>query len=281
MVTGVFFHPRLVGEEWPIIGDRYRNFPRILSELAASNPNLKLIQPDAVSEELLLRIHTRSHIEGQRGTRYYEGARIAVGGLVKACELVYSGQLQNAVVFNVAAGHHAHRDYAWGGTYLSAIGPALIRLRELDCVRVAYLDTDSHHGDGDREILSGDPNAIHICFCSSNSIQENGTKVCIDVGWSTTDQDYLDKVSRTLEMVRKFKPQIIIHFFGHDTYMHDYGSRGLTLNFFPKLAEMMLRFSQEVCGGRYVVMDGGGADRDATEYIWTQMLKILSTTFSR
>lgn len=276
MVTGVFFHPDFAGRSWPIIGNRYLNFPKILRELAALNPSIKLIQPDPIPEDLLLKVHTRSYIEQQRRAWYYEGARISVGGLVRACELVYAGQLSNAVSFSVAAGHHAHRDYAWGGTYLSAIGPALIRLREVGCVRVAYLDTDSHHGDGDREMVSGDPNVLHICFCSSDVVEDAGTKICINVGWWTTDQDYLDKVSKALELVREFKPQIIVHFFGHDTYIHDYGSRGLSLDFFPKLAEIVLKFSHEVCGGKYVLMDGGGANREATEYIWTKVIGLLS-----
>ncbi|MCX8205526.1 MAG: hypothetical protein N3H31_07750 [Candidatus Nezhaarchaeota archaeon] len=216
-------------------------------------------------------------MDRERATWYYQAARIAVGGVVKACELVYSGLLRNAVVFSVAAGHHAHRGYAWGGTYLSAIGPALVKLREVGCVRVAYLDTDSHHGDGDREVLRGDLNVAHVCFCDVDSVEEGGVKVCINVGRRTTDQEYLEKVSRALESLKRFKPEVVVHFLGHDTYVHDYGSRGLSLDFFPRLAEEVLRFSEEVCGGRYVAVDGGGANREATEYIWAQILKVLSS----
>lgn len=54
----------------------------------------------------------------------------SVGGSVEATERILSGDMTNALVFTVAAGHHAERDSAWGGTYASCAGPAFHNVRE-------------------------------------------------------------------------------------------------------------------------------------------------------
>ncbi|HDI01214.1 MAG TPA: hypothetical protein ENF78_02165 [Candidatus Bathyarchaeota archaeon] len=276
MATGVFFHEEFVGKEWPVIGDRYERFPTILAELARSLPGIRLIEPEPVPEELLARVHTPDYLARVKRAWYYEGARLTVGAFVRACEMVWSGELDNAVVFLVAAGHHAHRDYAWGGTYLSLIGPALVRLRELGLKRLVYIDTDAHHADGAREVLMGDRDVLHICFCHQDVVEDDGTKICIDVGWSSTDDAYMAKVREVLPTIRAFRPQMILHFLGHDTHRDDYGSLGLTEGFFIRLVEELKALAGEVCSGKYVVAHGGGANKQVAELIWPKIIRLLA-----
>ena len=277
MVTGVFFHELFAGRSWPIIGDRYRRFPELLAELERSVPGVRLIRPEPAPEELLARVHTPEHLANVKRAWYYEGARLTVGGFVRACEMVWRGELDNAVVFLVAAGHHAHRDWAWGGTYLSCIGPALIRLRELGLRRLAYLDTDAHHADGAREILLGDRDVLHVCFCDQDVSEDGGTKICVDVGWRTSDEAYLAKVRGVFPLIRRFGPQMIVHFLGHDTHRADYGSRGLSEEFFIQLVRELKALADEVCDGKYVVVHGGGANRRVAERIWPEIIRLLAS----
>lgn len=272
----MFFHRSFVGRSWPIIGDRYQGFPELLEELKREVPGLVVIEPEPAPEDLLRRVHTDDYLRSVKKAWYYEGARLTVGGCVKACEMVWRGELDNAVVLLVAAGHHAHRDYAWGGTYLSCIGPCLIRLRELGLRRLAYIDTDCHHGDGDREILTGDRDVLHICFCHSDVVEDEGTKICVDVGFRTTNEEYLRKVREAFPLIRRFKPEMIVHFFGHDTHKNDYGSKGLTEEFFYQLAKEVMDLASEVCGGKYVVIDGGGMNKEVTRRIWREVIRILA-----
>ncbi len=274
MPTGVFFHKEFVGRNWPVVGDRYAGFEKIVRELSR-DPEVLVVEPKPVSEELLLRVHTRDFLEEQRRAWYYHGARLTVGGLVKACEMVWRGELSNAVVFLVAAGHHASKSSAWGGTYLSCIGPALVRLRELGLKRLALIDTDAHHGDGDRDVLKGDKDVLHICFCWRSETEDGGTKICVNVRGVGGDEDYLEKVRSTFPMVRDFEPEMIVHFFGHDTHWNDYGSLGLSEDFYVELAKEVKGLAEEVCEGRYVIMDGGGANREVGEYIWPRIIGIL------
>jgi len=276
MTTGIYFSKYFIGKSWPIIGDRYRGYPEMLSRLSSELGNIKIIEPKPVSEDLLLKVHTKEYIEYVKRQWFYEGARITVGGCIDACERVWMGEFNDAIVFLVAAGHHTHRDYGWGGTYLSCIGPSLIRLRELGVKRVAYLDTDCHHGDGDREILLNDDDVLHICFCGYGRT-DSETKICVDVGFKTTNSEYLSKVEGVLPKIKSFNPQIIIHFFGHDTHKDDYGSKGLTEEFFIELARMMKDFALEVCDGKYVIIDGGGMNRRVGLYIWERIIRLLSS----
>lgn len=276
MTTGIYFSKYFIGRNWPIVGDRYRNFSEMLSKLSSELHNIRVIEPKPVSEEILLKVHTKEYLDYVRRQWFYEGARITVGGCIDACEKVWKGEFDDAIVFLVAAGHHTHRDYGWGGTYLSCIGPILIRLRELGVRRIAYLDTDCHHGDGDREILLGDDDVLHICFCGYGRT-DNETKLCVDVGFKTTDEEYLNKVKNTFPIIENFNPQMIIHFFGHDTHRDDYGSKGLTEDFFIDLARIIKDLSIEVCNGKYVIIDGGGMNRRVGMYIWERIIRLLAS----
>ncbi|MHA1593737.1 MAG: hypothetical protein ACTSXX_03245 [Candidatus Baldrarchaeia archaeon] len=275
--TGIFFTKKFCGKDWPIIGDKFRNFPEVLEDVLKL-PNVILIEPKPVDEELLYRVHTRDLVDRTRKMWYYEGARYAVGGCVKASEMVLSGDLKNALVFTVAAGHHAGRSHAWGGTYLSCLGPAVLVLREKYGVRrVAILDTDSHHGDGDRDMFLGDKDVLHVCFCSYSSAEDDNTKIDVDVGWRTSDEEYLSLVEEEfIKRAEKFRPEVIFHFLGHDTCRGDYGDRGLSQDFFIKLAEVVKECAERVCNGRYIVLTGGGHRRDVAEYIFPRIAKILA-----
>lgn len=46
--TGVFFHERFRGKEWLIIGDKFQNFPRVMSR-AVRLPQVKFFTPEKVS----------------------------------------------------------------------------------------------------------------------------------------------------------------------------------------------------------------------------------------
>lgn len=275
--VGVFFHPSFKGKPWPIIGDKFRSFPEALSKLIDEGKAM-LMEPKPVPEDLLLKVHTEDLLRDVRSRWYYEGAALSVGGCVEAVEKVWRGELSSALVFSVAAGHHAGRSYAWGGTYLSCFGPAVVRLLEEGATKIAVVDTDSHHGDGDREIFSGNPAVLHVCFCSTDRVEEGGLKVDVDVGWRTSDEEYLRKVE--LEFIRRayaFEPDIILHFLGHDTCQGDYGDRGLTPSFYPRLVEMIKACADDLCDGRYVIVTGGGSRADVAETIFPAAVEILAS----
>ncbi len=277
MVTGVFFSRVFSGKEWPIIGDKFGGFPEAMSD-ALALPNVKLFEPEPVPEELLVMVHEKIVLDSLRGKWYREGALLSSGGTVNAAEKCWLGEISNALVFSVAAGHHAGPRSAWGGTYVSCIGPAIVNLRRKHGVRrFSILYTDAHHGDGCRAIFSGDRDVLHVCFCGMNSISSDGTKIDVSLGWETSEEEYLEKVNEVfVKSVKKFKPSMIFHFFGHDTCQGDYGDIGLTRNFYVELAKVVFECSEEICDGKYIVVTGGGSRGDIAEYVFPKVVKVLA-----
>lgn len=277
MKTGVFFHREFSLKDWPIIGNKYRNFPGVM-EKALSLEGVKLFESKPAAEELLSRVHTESYLKDVKNAWYYPGATLAVGGCVEASEKIAEGEITNALVFAVAAGHHAEPASAWGGTYLSCAGPAVAHVRDLiGHRRFAILDTDSHHGNGTRAVFRNDPEVLHVCFCDDDTIEGNGTKIDVDAGYRTHDPAYLEKVrTEFLERVRRFRPFMIYHNFGHDTCEGDYGDRGLSRSFFLRLAEEVKDCADEVCEGRYLIITHGGYLLEVAEYIFPRIVEILA-----
>ncbi len=276
--TGVFFHPLMAQGVWPIIGNKFERFPEVMKEVLKTE-EVELYEAEPVPEELLLRCHTPDYLQQLKGTWYWQGAVRAVGGCVRASEMVSRGELRNALVFSVAAGHHASASSGWGGTYLACIAPSVVNLRDKGLIRrVAIIDTDCHHGDGTRSFFASDPEALHICFCHTDWVSSDGTKVDVAIPFGIGDDGYLKKVEEEFfERARSFKPEMIFHNFGHDTCDGDYGDRGLTPDFFPRLAMLVKGFSEEVAEGRYIIITHGGARKDVAERIFPEIVRILAS----
>jgi acetoin utilization deacetylase AcuC-like enzyme len=276
-ITGVFYHPLFHRKRWDIINDKFRNFPTIMKK-QLSLPNVRLYKPEKVDEELLLKIHTKRFVQDLKNQWYKDGAYYTVGGCVEASEMIMDRKLKNALVFGVAAGHHAERDSAWGGTYASVSGPVVVNLEEkFPDVRIAILDTDSHHGNGTRDVTMGNHNVLHVCFCSTNKIEDNNTKICVDCGFQTNDEKYLNLVKREfIERLNDFHPDIILHLLGHDTTQGDYGSRGLSKTFYPNLVKLIKK-SADICDGKYLINTHGGASVSICEFVYPKAIEILAS----
>ncbi|MHA1266819.1 MAG: hypothetical protein ACTSRS_16400 [Candidatus Helarchaeota archaeon] len=275
--TGVFWNDIFKGRDWPIIGDKFIHFPDVLTDVL-KNDHVVLFESKRFPLESLYKIHTPSVVENFQRAWYCEGGLHAIGGMTEALRMICADELTNALNFMVAVGHHAGRASAWGGTYASLTGPAIYQARQqFGQKKFAILDTDSHHADGTRDIFLGDQQILHVCFCSSNVIEDNGTKICVDAGYNTTDHHYLDLVREEfIPRVEKFKPFAIIHLLGHDTARGDYGSRGLTREFFLDLVKLVNSCARDVCHGRYLITSMGGDRVDLADYIFPNVVKILA-----
>jgi acetoin utilization deacetylase AcuC-like enzyme len=98
-------------------------------EEALKNPSTRLFESKPVDEEILLKVHKQFYIREVQRSWYYKGASLAVGGCVEAATMIARGELTNALVFSVGAGHHCGPSSGWGGTYLSCTGPAVAAVR--------------------------------------------------------------------------------------------------------------------------------------------------------
>lgn len=278
-ITGIFWNDIFRGKNWPIIGDKFIHFPEVLDEVIKYD-NVEIFESPKAQIELLRKVHSDNLVESFISSWYADGGLHTIGGLTLALEKIWENEITNALNFMVAVGHHAGISSAWGGTYASLTGPAIYNLREKNpdkTIRFAIIDTDSHHADGTRDMFFGDQDVLHVCFCDEDVVEDEGTKYCVDVGWQTTDEDYLRKVKDNfLPRVEQFKPDMIIHLLGHDTHHDDYGSRGLSKQFFLKLVKLINDCAIEVCDGRYIITTMGGDNVEVADYIFPRIIKILS-----
>ncbi len=276
MTTGIFYSHIFKTSPGPVVGPKFVNFPEILDDVLKL-PNVKLFEHEPVSQDLILKVHTEEMIDNLKNKPYGKNAFHSVGACVTASKKIMGGELKNGLLFNSASGHHAGPKHAWGGTYLNCVAPAVYTLREsLGVNKLSLLDTDCHHGDGDREMFKNDSSLLHVCFCDSS--YADGTNVCVGVGWRSNDKDYLALVRREFfTRAKDFKPEMVFHFLGHDTCEGDYGDIGLTQDFFIELVKEVKRCAEEVCKGRYLIITGGGSRRDVAEYILPRIAEILAS----
>ena len=182
---------------------------------------------------------------------------------------VGAGELCNAFCLIGAGGHHAGRNFFGGYCCFNDVVIAMRQARRVGRLRrVAILDTDAHHADGTRDLVAEDSETLHVCICDTIYTSADGMKV--DVAAPTpsaldgsADRAYLDLVRAAFpHRAREFHPDLVVWYFGFDTHRGDYGDHGLTSVAFLGLAVLAHDVAREVCGGKLLVVLGGGSRRD-------------------
>lgn len=100
----------------------------------------------------------------------HESSALLVGSTLTAVDAVLSGAAEHAL--NLGGGlHHGFRGKASGFCVYNDSAVAIQYIREKYGLRVLYVDTDAHHGDGVQWAFYDDPN---VC---TFSIHETG-RIC-------------------------------------------------------------------------------------------------------
>lgn len=274
-----------------------------------SNSLVSVHRPRQATEDELLMVHTKEYIDevkgfSKTGVGYldlgdtpafkgiHEATEVAVGGSLVAADLVMKGEALHA--FNPAGGlHHAGRDHAAGFCVYNDIGVAIRHVqRKFGLKKVAVVDIDVHHGDGTQEIFYSDPSVLTIDFHESGKYlypgtgftyesgegEAQGSKVNVPLPPLTSNDCYLHAFDELVPpLLRVFKPEIIVNQFGVDTYFDDpLAHLSLTMEAYNALASRLHSIAHEVCGGKYVVLGGGGYKPENVARAWTIMFSTIS-----
>lgn len=205
----------------------------------------------------------------------HQATSLISGGTLLACELVMSGQYTHAM--NMAGGlHHAHRAQASGFCVYSDIGVAIAHLKAKYGARIAYIDTDAHHGDGVQWLFYEDPDVLTISFHETGKYLYPGTGELTErgegrgYGYSlnvpleafTEDESWMNAVDSLLTPVlQAFKPDIIIHQNGCDAHRYDPLTHlSATTRIYRDMPKLTHKLAHEICEGRWVAVGGGGYD---------------------
>lgn len=222
----------------------------------------------------------------------HDAAAGVVGATLAACAAVWSGEALHAV--NLSGGlHHAMAGHASGFCVYNDAAVGIADLLRAGCRRVAYVDLDAHHGDGVEAIFAGDPRVLTISLHQDGRTLFPGTGAGTDVGATgaegsavnvalpphTRDAGWLRALTAVVPvLLRSFAPDVIVTQCGCDAHARDpLSDLDLSVEGFTVAYELMHDLAHEICGGRWVVLGGGGYDLgSAVPRAWTQLLAVCS-----
>lgn len=269
--TGIFYHPSFSRRSYLTVGSRLADFPAALDGILKSG-RVRMYEPEPVPQKLLLAVHTPELLAGVLKDPLCSTAWHSAGGVVAAGEKIIEGEITNAFAFIGAGGHHSGRKYFGGYCCFNDVALSIVNLRErFGLKRFAILDTDAHHGDGTRDLFRSDAEVLHVCLCSTDYESSDGTKVDVaspsprhrDGGERPPNDVYFDLVARNFpDRVARFRPDLLIWYFGFDTHEGDYGDIGLSGPCYWNIARLVRELAERVCAGKLSVVLGGGSRRD-------------------
>ncbi|WP_456277971.1 acetoin utilization protein AcuC [Bacillus sp. AK128] len=225
----------------------------------------------------------------------HEASARLVGGTLTAVDYVMSGKAQHAL--HLGGGlHHGFKGKASGFCVYNDIAVAIRYLQEKYNLRILYVDTDAHHGDGVQWAFYDDPNvctlSIHetgrYLFPGTGNIYERGYGVGYGYSFNipldafTEDESFLEAYEASLnEIAAFFKPDIIITQNGADAhYLDPLTHLSCTMKIYEAIPKLAHKIAHQYCQGRWIAVGGGGYDvwrvvPRAWSMIWLEMTEQL------
>ena len=192
--------------------------------------------PTAATEEMLLRAHSREHLDRIKAATQdfdadtptypgiYEHAARASGAAIDVARAAAKGN--RAFSLMRPPGHHAMRDRAMGFCYFSNVAVAALDALENGAERVGIWDFDAHHGNGTEDIVA---NNSRIAFASIHQFpgypgtgtRSFGNVHNFPVAPLTPRSKHVAEVRRALDALVAFKPDLLLVSAGFDAYAGD------------------------------------------------------------
>ncbi len=288
----------------------------LLEEINLLTKN-EVIKPRVATEDELALFHDRAYINAVKqagngkmskeggyqfglGTEdtpifpdMHEASSTLVGGTLTAVDAVLNGNYQHAL--NLGGGlHHGFKRKASGFCIYNDGAVAIKYIRKKFNLKVLYIDTDAHHGDGVQEAFYDDPNvctvSIHetgrYLFPGTGNVNERGIKdghgysFNLPVDAFTQDESFIHIYESALtEIVAFFKPDVIVSQNGVDAHSYDplthLCSTMKTFEHIPLLAHEL---AHKYCGGKWIALGGGGYDIwRVVPRAWAQIWSAMKT----
>jgi len=258
---------------------------QILEEGLFDIPGIEEYRPFVAEDQYIQRAHICVPSVVQRVT---EPHRIAVGGCILAADLVLNHHVDRAFALLRPPGHHAFRIVHGTRGFCTVNNEAImaehIRHRLGPHVRIAFVDTDAHHGDGTQDIFYNDPNILHISLHQDGRTLYPGTGFITERGGpaaygqtiniplppGTGDAGILYAVEHlVLPILEEWQPDYIINSAGQDNHYSDpltnmkFSARG-----YARLTEML--------NPDIVVLEGGYSIEGALPYVNVGLILALA-----
>jgi len=273
-----------LGETHPLLGDKPK---RTLEFLMEKNVGMRVFEPEPVTYEELLFVHSKGFVEEIKNLSesggmlavdtpapkgIYDTARIACGGTkimgVKVMEEFRCG-------VNLLGGfHHAGVDTASGFCFFNDIAVAVEFLRKKYGIkRFLVVDLDVHHCNGTQEIYYKDDSVLVVSMHQDGRTLYPGTGFIDDLGDDngkgfnvniplppeTGNEGYLYAFDEIIPaLAKQFKPEIIFYQSGVDSHHSDpLADLNLTFDIYHDLGKRMEDISANTCKKLVICLGGG------------------------
>ena len=156
-------------------------------------------------------------------------ARRAAGAVIKAVDLVMSGEIANAFCAVRPCGHHATYDRSMGFCIFNNVAVGAVYALEMHRLdRVAILDFDVHHGNGTEDIFKDDERVMlcssfqHPYYPGTGADSANAHIVPTPLPARTGGAKFRAAIERTwFPALERFKPELVIISAGFDAHADD------------------------------------------------------------
>ena len=259
---------------------------------ALKEMNLLRVSAPMAADDDILRIHPQEYISYLKGSLPQTGyksldgdtyissgsltaAYRAAGGVLRAIDIVLSGEAKNAFVAVRPPGHHAETQTAMGFCLFGNI--ALGAKHALDfhgLKRVAVIDFDVHHGNGTQELLWDESRCLTFTsqqmplWPGTGSKEEQGNfNNIVNIPLSPGSSGVLMREKYEMLVfpaLQEFKPELILVSAGFDAHEADpLAELNWSTEDFSWLTERICKIASDCCGGRLVSTLEGGYDLEA------------------
>jgi acetoin utilization deacetylase AcuC-like enzyme len=263
-------------------------------------PPERLHDPQRVSREDLLLVHTREYVDHiTNGTlpaaeqrriglpwseSFVERAYRVVQGTCEAAEAA----LTYGVAMNLAGGtHHAFPDRGEGFCTFNDVAVAIRRLQRDGRVRrVAIVDLDVHQGNGTHGCFAGDPQVYTFSMHGAKNFPFHKVPGTLDVELDdgTEDAAYLARLEAHLPTVlRDARPDLVVYLAGADPHEGDrLGRLKLTFEGLHRRDAIVLQLCREIGVPVCATMSGGyGRDVRDTVQVHLNTVRVLQSFAGR
>ncbi|HWG00415.1 MAG TPA: acetoin utilization protein AcuC [Trebonia sp.] len=222
----------------------------------------------------------------------HEASALVAGATLAAARAMWSGAANHAA--SIAGGlHHAMRRSASGFCVYNDPAIAIKWLLSQGAERIAYVDTDVHHGDGVQDAFYDDRRVLTISLHEHPATLFPGTGLPGDIGTGpgagyavnmalpagTADTGWLRAFDAIVPpLLRAYKPVVLVSQHGCDSHMLDpLAHLELTVDGQRAAAGMLHDLAHELCDGRWLLTGGGGyALVQVVPRTWTHLLAIAA-----
>jgi acetoin utilization protein AcuC len=296
-----------MGEDHPLNPIRLQLTIRLATALGVLD-GVPVRKPEQAGDELIERVHDAGYLAAVRaapdspwevdhglGTpdnpifpHMHEASALVVGGSVLAARLIAGGTVDRAV--SIAGGlHHAMSSHAAGFCVYNDCAIAISWLLDHGFDRIAYVDTDVHHGDGVQAAFYDDPRVLTISlhqhprtlWPGTGYPRELGTEaaegmsVNVALPPGTTDGPWLRAFDAVVpSLLAKFRPQLLVSQCGVDNHRNDpLADLSLTVDGHRAIYQRVRDLAQRYAGGKWLALGGGGYDLvRVVPRSWTHLL---------